>query len=71
MNDWNPKKSFLAVPSAAEACDRADARQFDVAQRLALEIEKLELRAGVVLVLGQDFSVHDAGALQNAVRSPE
>ena len=65
------EEGFLAVPAAAEAVDRADARKFDVAQRLALEIEKLELRAGVVLVLGQDFSVHDAGALQNAVRSPE
>ena len=67
MNDWNPKNALLAVPAAAEAVDRADARQFDVAERLAVEIEQLQLRTGVLLVLGQDFSVHDAGALQHAV----
>ena len=59
------EESFLAVIAAAEAGDRADSRKFDVAQRLAFEIEKLQLRAGVVLVLGQDFSVHDGGALKN------
>ena len=71
MNDWNPKKASLRSHLPAEALDRADARQFDVAQRLALEIEELELRAGVFLILGQDFSVDDAGALQNAVGLPE
>ena len=71
MNDWNPKKASLRSHRAAERLDRADARQFDVAQRFALEIEKLELRAGVLLVLRQDFSVDDAGALQNAVRLRE
>ena len=60
------EESFLAVLAAAEAGDRADSRKLDVAQRLAFEIEKLELRAGVLLVLGQDFSVDDAGALKNA-----
>ena len=71
MNDWNPKKASLRSQRAAEACDRADARKLDVAQRLAVEIEKLQLRAGILLVLGQDLSVHDSGALQNAVALPE
>ena len=71
MNDWNPKKTSLRSHLPAEALDRADARQLDVAQRLALEIEKLELRAGVLLVLREDLSVHNSGALQNAVRLRE
>ena len=37
------EESFFPVPSAAEALDRAHARKLDVAQRLAFEIEKLEL----------------------------
>ena len=71
MNDWNPKKTSLRSQRAAERLDRADARKFDVAQRFALEIEKLELRAGVFLVLGEDFSVHDAGALAECRPTPE
>ncbi len=57
MNDWKPKNASLLSHFPPSAVDRADARKIDVAQRFARQIEKLELRAGILLILREKFSV--------------
>src|SRR5207302_10045831 len=37
------EERFFAIPVTAESLNRADAREFHVAQRFAIEVEKLEL----------------------------
>ncbi len=60
-------EEFVAVPLAPGAEYGADGRQCEVADLFAFEIEEFDLRAGILLVLGEELSSEDARALQNGV----
>ena len=66
MNDWNPKNisSRSQRPPVRIPCRCAGSA---VAELLAVEIKKLQLRTGVLLVLREELAAEDGRALQYGV----
>ena len=61
------KECILAVPLATHAKHGADRGQANIPERFAIGLEHAELRAGILLILRQQQSIHYARALQHSV----
>ncbi len=68
MNDWNPKKTSLRFHLPPSASIEPMPGSSMSPSALPSRSKSLSCGAGVFLVLRDDLSVHDSGALQNAVR---
>ena len=62
------EKHFVTVPSAAGSKHSADRWERDVADLLAVEIKKFQLRAGILFILRKQLAAEDGRALQHGVR---